>query len=415
MAGLNALRIQSLTKAGLAGMTGDGRGLYLQISKTGGVSWIYRYKIEGKSRYMGLGPFPTIGLKDARKLADEARHSVALGIDPLDARESDKESKRQAANASEARKITFQTVAEGYRTRQGSGWSEKWYRGWWRKLELYVFPAIGTTPVAQIDTPLVLKILAPIWSSKTRTADEVRGQIEQILDAAKALGWREGENPARWRGHLDNLLSRADKKKARERDHFPAMKWREVPLLMSKLAAISTRDAYAARLLILTGARSKMVRFARWDELDLKAKVWSLSALRMKTNAAFQIPLADEVVELMKELKQLSTSDYVFPGQGKTGVMHANGVRNLLHGLGHSDVTRHGFRSSFRDWAAENTNFPREICEMALAHDERTQTESAYNRSDFFRKRGQLMKAWAKFAVSKSHSTAAGLRTGKMA
>ncbi|VVO30896.1 tyrosine-type recombinase/integrase [Pseudomonas fluorescens] len=406
MTGLSTVKVKSLIKAGSAGMTGDGKGLYLQISKTGGASWIYRYKIEGKSRYMGLGPFPTIGLAEAREMAEDARRGVTRGIDPLEAREADRESKRKAASANEARKITFMTAAEGYRERQGAGWSEKWHRGWWRKLELYAFPVIGEMPVAEVDTAMVLKILTPIWLTKTRTADEVRGQIEQVLDAAKALGWRAGENPARWRGHLANLLSRSDKKKAREREHYAAMNWRDVPFLISKLAAIPTRDAYAARVLILTGARSKMVRFAKWNEVDLEAKVWSLSASRMKMKAAFQIPLADEVITLLKELSQVATTDYIFPGQGKTGVMHANGIRNLLHGLGHEDITRHGFRSSFRDWAAESTNFPREICEMALAHDERSETESAYNRTDFFVKRGKLMRAWAKFAVSKTHRAA---------
>lgn len=253
-------------------------------------------------------------------------------------------------------------------------------------------------------------MLQPIWIGKTRTADEVRGQIEQLLDAAKARRLRDGDNPARWRGHLDNLLSKAEKKKARKRQHFPAMKWQDVPGLIAKLAQSETRAAAAARLLILTGARAQMVRLAAWDEFDLKAGVWSLPAERMKMRQAFDIPLAPEVVELLQGLPRVEGSPYLFPGQGKSGVMHANAIRNLLHGLGHDDVTRHGFRSSFRDWANERTHYPREVCELALAHDERDQTEAAYSRSDFLEKRRALMADWAKYATKPTASKVAVLR-----
>lgn len=401
MTGLTNVQVKSLAKAGVAGMTGDGRGLYLQISKTGGVSWIYRYKIDGKTRYMGLGAFPSVTIAMAREAAEDARRVSSRGGDPLQEREAEKESKRKAASAKEAKCVTFLAAAEIYRERMGSTWSEKWYRGWWRKLELYAFPMVGDVPVADIDTDLVLKILTPIWASKTRTADEVRGQIEQILDAAKSLGWREGENPAIWRGHLKHLLSNSEKKKARKREHYPAMHWAEIPSLMSKLADISTRDSNAARLLILTGARTHMVRFATWDEIDLKEKIWSLSASRMKMKVAFKVPLSDEAVELLASLQEVSGVGYIFPGQGKSGVIHANAKRNLLHGLGYKEITRHGFRSTFRDWAGECTNTAREVCEMALAHDERSDTESAYSRTDYFDKRRSLMNAWARFATGK--------------
>lgn len=400
MAGLTNVQIKSLVKAAVVGMTGDGKGLYLQISKAGGVSWIYRYKVDGKTRYMGLGAFPAVTLAEAREAAVDARRVSSRGIDPLQVREAERESKRKAASAREAKNVTFMVAAESYRDRMGSAWSDKWYRGWWRKLELYAFPLAGTVPVSELDTEMVLRILTPIWATKNRTADEVRGQIEQILDAAKSLGWRDGENPAMWRGHLIHLLSNAEKKKARKREHYPAMSWREVPYLMRQLTAITTRDAYATRLLILTGARTHMVRFATWDEIDLDARVWSFSAERMKMDVAFQIPLADEVVPLFTQLKQEANTDQIFPGRGKSGFMHANAIRSLLHGLGHKDITRHGFRSSFRDWAGESTNFPREVCEMALAHDERNGTESAYSRTDYFDKRRSLMSAWAAFSTN---------------
>lgn len=401
MTKLSTTLVKSLAKAGVPLLKGDGGGLYLQISKTGGVSWIYRYKIDGKGRYMGLGRFPTISLAEAREAAEDARRKVARKIDPLDARETERESKRQAASEMEAKKVTFRAAAELYRERHGSAWSEKWNRGWWRKLELYAFPVIGHMPVAEVDTADVLKILTPTWNTKTRTTEEVRGQIEQILDAAKALKWRQGENPARWRGHLANLLSNSQKKKARKREHFPALDWRLLPDLMAKLAKITSRDAYAARLLILTGARSHMIRFCTWDEIDFEKKVWSIPGLKMKAKIAFKIPLSSEALGILAFIKAGSESEFVFPGRGKSGVIHANAVRNLLHGLGYAEITRHGFRSSFRDWAGESTNFPRDICEMALAHDVRGETESAYSRSDYFEKRRSLMGEWAAYANSK--------------
>ena len=397
MGKLTVKSVESLAKAALPGMTGDGAGLYFQISKTGGVSWIYRYKVAGKGRYMGLGPYPEIGLSKARELAADARKLLAESKDPMATRDAEREAQRETERARQAKRTTFEALSVHYRDAHGAGWSEKWHKGWLRKLELYAFPRIGKLPADEIDTEQVLKVLQPIWANKTRTADEVRGQIEQVLDAAKARGLSHGENPARWRGHLENLLSKADKKKARKREHFPAMKWKNVPALMVNLVQHEARAAVAARLLILTGARAQMVRLAAWDEFDLKAGVWSLPAERMKMRQAFDIPLAAEVVDFLEALPRIEGSPYLFPGQGKTGVMHANAVRNLLHGLGHDDVTRHGFRSSFRDWANERTHYPREVCELALAHDERDQTEAAYSRSDFIEKRRALMAEWARY------------------
>ncbi|MFC2971357.1 tyrosine-type recombinase/integrase [Azotobacter bryophylli] len=400
MGTLTARTVASLEKAGVPGMTGDGAGLYFKVGQTGGASWIYRYKIAGKSRYMGLGSYPEVSLADARILAADARKLSAVGKDPLAARDAEREAHREAQRLWEAKRMPFTKLAADFMAAHGASWSDKWRRGWLRKLELYAFPHVGTLPADEIDTELVLQVLQPIWADKTRTADEVRGQIEQILDAGKARGLRSGENPARWRGHLENLLSKAEKKKARKRKHFPAMAWRDVPALIAVLAELDSYDAMAARLLILTGARSHMIRFAAWSELDLEAGVWSLPAERMKMRQAFDIPLAPEVVELLKSIPRTEGSPYLFPGRGRTGVMHANAIRNLLHGLGHADVTRHGFRSSFRGWANERTNYPREICELALAHDERDQTEGAYSRSDLLEKRRALMADWARYATT---------------
>lgn len=400
MGKLTGKTVESLARAGVSGKTNDGDGLYFQVSKTGSSSWIFRYKMDGKGREMGLGPYPTVTLAEARQLAADQRKVLAAGADPLATRDAAREKKREAERQAQARCITFEALATEYQQAHGASWSEKWRKGWLSKLELYAFPIIGKLPAGEIHTEQVLKVLQPIWVSKTRTADEVRGQIEAVLDAAKTRKLCSGDNPARWRGHLDNLLSRAEKKKARKREHLPAMKWQDVPHLMNTLAELDSPAATAARLLIMTGARSHMIRFAAWDEFDLAAGVWSLPADRMKMRKAFDIPLAPPVVEMLKELPRIGNNPFLFPGQGKSGVIHANTFRNLLHRLECADITAHGFRSSFRDWANECTHYPREVCELVLAHDERGQTEAAYSRSDLLEKRRVLMADWAAYCTS---------------
>lgn len=397
MGKLNSKQIENLTDPGTYE---DGDGLRLVIRPAGGKSWVLRYQLGGRRREMGLGAFPAVTLKTARSLAGEHRARIALGVDPMAARDAEREAERERARQAAAKRRTFADLAREYQAAHGASWSEKWRKGWLRKLELYAFPIIGKLPACDINTGHVLEVLQPIWGAKTRTADEVRGQIEQVLDAAKAHRLRDGDNPARWRGHLENLLSKTEKKKARQRQHFAAMNWRDVPALMQKLAGEQGRDALAARLMILTGARMQMVRFATWHEFDLSADVWSLPAERMKMRRAFVVPLSSEVVDLLRELPRVEDSPYLFPGQGKSGVIHGNAVRNLLHSLGHEDVTSHGFRSSFRDWANERTHYPREVCELALAHDERDQTEAAYSRSDLLEKRRALMADWAAYCTT---------------
>lgn len=398
MGKLTANQVKNLVEAGTYE---DGEGLRLLVKPSGRKTWVLRFQLNGKRREMGLGSYPQLDLKKARAAAYENKVQILNGTDPLAKRQAEQAAQREAARRELAQLITFEKLAADYRDAHGSSWSEKWRKGWLRKLELYAFPTIGRLSADQVETKHLIKVLQPLWSSKTRTADEVRGQIEQILDAARARGLRTGENPARWRGHLENLLSRNEKKKARKRQHHPALKWQDLPKLMEALRKDPSHVSIATQLLILSGARSHMVRFARWDEFDLEAGRWSLPDERMKTRQAFAIPLAPEVVSLLKNLPKLSReSPYVFPGRGRSGVMHANGIRNLLHGLGYEGITRHGFRSTFRDWAGEKTHFPREICELALAHDERGETESAYSRSDFFDKRRELMDAWAVYATS---------------
>lgn len=402
MAKLNPKQVENLTEPGTYE---DGDGLRLVVKATGRKSWLLRFQLAGRRREMGLGSYPEISLRSARLEASIKRRHLIDGVDPLAARDQEREALRETQRAREAKQLKFETLATDYWIAHGGAWSAQWRKGWMRKLELYVFPHIGKLAAEQIKTEHVLKLLQPIWAIKTRTADEVRGQIEQILDAAKARGLREGENPARWRGHLDNLLSRAEKKKARKREHFDALHWRDVPTLMAKLSTNTTPASLAAQLLIMTSARAQMVRFARWDEFDLEAGTWSLPDERMKMRVAFVIPLAGEVVKLVQSIPPREGSPYLFPGQGKTGVMHANAIRTLLHAMKYDHITRHGFRSSFRDWAGECTHYPREICEMALAHDERDQTEGAYSRTDFLGKRRELMRDWSNYLVTSNDNT----------
>ncbi|MBD9574835.1 integrase arm-type DNA-binding domain-containing protein [Pseudomonas sp. PDM23] len=397
MGKLNAKLVDSLDKPGTYE---DGEGLRLVVQISGRKSWVLRFQLAGRRREMGLGGFPQVSLKEARLKTATCRRQLLDGIDPLAARDAEREALR-ASQPSKTQDTTFEEAARQYFETHHSGWSEKWRKGWIRKLELYAFSRIGKVAVSKVGTDEVLSVLRPMWTAKNRTADEVRSQIEQIVDAAKARRLRTGENPARWRGHLDSLLSRSDKKKARKQTSFTAIPWQDAPKLIQELQSLNTRDANAMQLLIMTGSRSLMVRYARWDEFNFKDRTWSLSAERMKARSAFVVPLADKVVELLKSIPRVDDSPYLFPGQGRSGVMHADAMRNLIQiDLGRESITCHGFRSTFRDWAGECTSYPRQICELALAHDERGQTESAYSRSNFLEKRRALMADWANFLFS---------------
>ncbi|WP_374725345.1 tyrosine-type recombinase/integrase [Pseudomonas peli] len=394
---MDKLNPQQVKNLSVPGPYEDGQGLRLVVAASGSKSWVLRYQVQGKRREMGLGGYPGLSLAGARLAAAAQRKLLASGVDPMAARDAERECRRQEL----ARSINFETLTADYIAAHGAHWSAQWQQGWRSKMERYVFPTLGKLAAADIHTEQILKVLQPIWAAKTRTADEVRNHIERVLDAAKSRKLRDGDNPARWRGHLENLLSKADKKKARRREHLPAMNWRDLPALMQQLARRDDRDVYALRLLILTGARSHMVRFAAWSEFDLAAAVWSLPADRMKMREAFEIPLAPQVIELLRAMPRTDGSQYLFPGQGRNAdVMGDRALLTLLERLNLNSVTVHGFRSTFRDWANERTHYPREVCELALAHDERTQTEAAYSRSDLLEKRRALMNDWAAYATT---------------
>ena len=397
MNGLNPKQVEHLSEPG---RYLDSAGLYLVISNTGSKSWLLRYQLGGKRRDMGLGPYPTVKLKAARLAATEARSLLMQGLDPLDERKAEQQRQKERRQADKTKSVTFKALALDYHRAHYQHVTDAWRKGWLSKMERYVYPSMGELSPCQVETEHVLRVLQPIWSKKPRTASEVRSQIENVLDSAKSLSLRSGENPARWRGHLENLLSRADKKRAVQVTNHPSLPWRALPAFMDRLSAANDRDSKALQLVILTAARAGMVRLAKWDEFDLEAATWNLPAERMKARQAFSIPLPKQAIELLQALPRIVGSSYLFPGTGKSGAMGRSAFLNLLRALELPNITTHGFRATFRTWASERTPYSREVCELSLAHDERDQTEAAYSRSDLIEKRRELLQAWANFATT---------------
>jgi integrase len=383
---ITALQVTKLTKPGRYAV---GDGAYLQISQWGTKAWVFRYSRDGTQRHMGLGPCDLITLAEARDKAREARRALLDGADPLTA----KRERRAQARLQAATGVTFKQAAERMMASHGAAWKNPKHRQQWRNtLATYAHPHFGELSVAAVDTGLVLKALEPIWNEKPETAGRVRGRIESVLDWAKARGYREGENPARWRGHLDKLLPNRRKVK-RVRNH-PAMPYVELPEFMGELRERSSVSARALEFAILTAARTGEVIGARWTEFDLQAAVWTLPATRMKAGKEHRVPLSARAVELLSGLPR--EGEFVFMG-GRVGKPLSNmAMLELMRGmLPGSGYVPHGFRSTFRDWAAETTSYPSEVVEMALAHAIESKVEAAYRRGDLFEKRRRLMEEWA--------------------
>jgi integrase len=400
---LTALRVEKQRKPGLYP---DGNGVYLQVTLGADgsprKSWLFRFRMQGRrERRMGLGPFPDVSLQHARDKASTARKLCKDGIDPVEARKAE----RAKAKLSAARSMTFNQCAEAYITAHRAGWRNvKHAAQWTSTLESYVSPIFGTLPVQAIDVGLVTKALEPIWSTKPETASRVRGRIEAVLDWAKVRGYRNGENPARWRGHLDHLLP--SRTKVRKVKHHAALPYGEIGRFMQVLR---DREALAARALefvILTVARTSEVINARWDELDLQAKVWTVPAERMKTGREHRVPLSDAAVSILRRMQEVRQNDHIFPGERRESLSNMAFLM-LLRRMEHADLTAHGFRSTFRTWAAECTRYPREIAEAALAHVVGDATEQAYQRGDMFEKRRKLMDAWATYCAKTRQTGAA--------
>jgi integrase len=380
------------------GYYSDGGGLFLQVGTTGAKSWVFRFRQAGRLREMGLGPLHTVNLAEAREKALDCRKARLEGRDPIEARRA----KRMAAQIDAAKAITFKECAEAYIAAHQAGWrSPKSLKQWEGTLGIYVYPAFGALAIAAIDTGLVLKAIEPIWATKPETAGRVRGRIEAILDWAKARGYRDGENPARWRGHLDHLLP--SRSKVRRVEHHAALAYREIGAFMAELRV---QDGVAARALefaILTAGRTGEVIGARWDEINTVERLWTIPAERMKGGREHRVPLSDAAMAIIEQLAEIRQSDFVFPGAQPGRPLSNMALLMTLRRMGRGDLTAHGFRSTFRDWAAERTNFPAEVAEMALAHAVGDKVEAAYRRGDLFEKRRQLAKVWADFCDAPAH------------
>jgi len=385
--GLSARAIETLQRAG---RHSDGGGLYLFISEGGRRRWIFRYTRQGRTVEMGLGAAGKRGvsLAIARQLAANARAALAQQVDPLEA-------KRAATRASVAMP-TFGEVADGYIELMRPSWRNAKHAWQWGQTLVSFAGPIRGLPVNEVETGAVLSVLKPIWEKKSETAQRLRGRIERILDHAKARGLRSGENPARWRGHLDQFLP---KRQRLTRGHLPALPYDEVPAFGSKLRG---RDATTARLLeftILTAVRSGEARSTKWREINLEKAVWTVPAERMKGGREHRVPLSPRAIEIIDGMRGIGTGDYVFPASRGDRPMSNMAMLALLKRMGRSDITVHGFRSAFRDWAAETTEFPHEVCEMALAHAIANKVEAAYRRGDLFEKRRELMDAWMRYVT----------------
>jgi integrase len=391
------MQIRKLTEPG---RYGDGAGLWLQVRSPVNRSWLFRYMVAGQARWLGLGDESVVSLAMARQKAGKAREALANGSDPIDIKRAEAEAKRLKKAAK-----SFEATADEYITAHKAGWkSEKHGKQWRATLEAYAFPLFGDKPVDTITVDHVLEALTPIWEAKPETASRVRGRIENTLDYAKTRGWRSGENPARWKGHLDHLLP-ARAKMARV-VHHAALAWADLPGVMAKLADAGSTSALCLRFIILTAARSGEARGARRSEIDLAAKVWTVPAERMKAGVEHRVPLSDAAMAVLKAAALLKSGDdgLVFPGGRKVTPLSDVAVSKALASVA-DDVTVHGMRSTFRDWAAEETACPREVVETALAHTNRDKVEAAYARTDHLQRRRALMDDWAAHACKNKSST----------
>jgi integrase len=392
---IGKLTALAVDKAKRRGYYGDGGGLFLQVSASGSKSWVFRFKESGKLREMGLGATHTIGLAEAREKARECRRLRLDGIDPIEARRAGRSQMRLDA----AKAVTFKDCADRYIASHTAGWRSRTHAAQWPSTFVrYVYPVFGSLPVQGVDVGLVLRALEPIWTAKPETANRVRGRIESVLDWATARGYREGDNPARWRGHLENLLP--TKSKVRRVKHHAALPYAEIGDFMDQL---KQHDGVAARALeftILTAARTGEVIEVRWSEMNFAERLWTVPAERMKSGREHRVPLSDAAFAILDEMQPMRQGDYVFCGGKAHRPISNMAMMMTLRRMGRGDLTVHGFRSSFRDWAAECTDFPGEVAEMALAHAVSDKVEAAYRRGDLVQKRRQLLDAWARFCAA---------------
>ncbi|MGW9332039.1 tyrosine-type recombinase/integrase [Bosea sp. NPDC055594] len=388
-------RIGILTSIGIRnlkepGVYGDGGGLYLQIGPTGAKSWLFRFMRQGKARAMGLGALHTISLAEARQAALACRKELLAGKDPI-------EERKAARNPGASSQPTFAACSRSYIAAHEHSWKNPKHRAQWTNtLQTYAEPVFGDKPVDLVDVGLVMQVLEPLWPTKTETASRLRGRVEAILDWATVRGYRSGENPARWRGHLEALLP--VRTKVRKVRHHPALPYAELPSFVKRLLASDATAARALLFIILTAARTGEVIGASWGEIDASKSTWTIPADRMKASREHRVPLGPQALALLGEPK---AGHIPLFNSGKSDRAMSNiAMLALLKRWKRTDITPHGFRSTFRDWVAEQTEFPQEMAEMALAHTISNKVEAAYRRGDMFERRRDMMGAWQAYCFS---------------
>jgi integrase len=411
---LSAIKVARLKEPGYYA---DGGNLYFRVAPakrqrqldkrtSGARGWIFRFALGGRTRDMGLGPYPDISLATARDLAAKFRTMVKEGVDPIERRRADRAAQRIAT----AKNLTFDECARAYIESHEAGWRNFKHRAQWSStLKKYASPAFGKLPVAAIDIGLVMRVLKPIWSKKTETASRLRGRIESVLDWAGVHGYRSGENPARWKGNLDHVLPA--RSKVRPVQHHAALPYSELPSFMGDLRKCPGSAARALEFTILTAARTNETLGATWAEIDLREKVWNVPSERMKAGKDHRVPLSDCALEIVNAIAGSAEGSFLLNGLRPGRPLSNMAMLKLLVRMDRSDLTVHGFRSTFRDWAAEHTTFPNEVVEMALAHAVNNKTEAAYRRGDLFEKRRRLMDAWAEFCATPAAAEVVPLRS----
>jgi integrase len=403
---LGAMAVSKLHEPGMYAVGGVD-GLTLQVLPGRARSWLLRYTAGTKRREMGLGSYPTVSLAGARDTAREARAKIRAGIDPI----AEKKALRSALSAAQDKEKTFKACAEEYIAAHEAEWKNAKHREQWgNSLACFVYPVIGSILVRDVELPHVMAILEPIWLTKTETATRLRGRIEKVLDWATARKHREGLNPARWRGHLKELL--AAPAKITKVKHYAALPFSEMGGFMARLRKQEGMGARAVEFAILTAARSGEVRLSVWSEIDMEAAVWTVPAERMKAGKEHRVPLSADAVKLLKGLPRMAGTDLVFPA-ARGGSMSDMTMVAVLRRMGVNAVV-HGMRSTFRDWASEATNYPHNAAEMALAHSIGNKVEAAYRRGDLFDKRKLMMADWAAYCAKAESGKVVPLKRSKV-
>jgi len=387
MAKSNLLTAQFCRNTKKRGLYADGNGLFLNVSKTGGKSWLFRFRWQGKRPEIGLGSYTDKSLADAREAVGDCRKLIRRGIDP----------RTRDRSGAEPTALTFKECAEQFIKAKRAEWSNPKHQAQWEAtLKTYANPVIGHLPVDQVDLEHILAILTPIWETKTETATRVRGRIERVLSWAIVKGYRQSPNPALWRGNLDMVLPQPTKVK--KATHYAALPYVEMPAFWEALIGYTSLSAQALQLLILTTARTNEIIAARWDEFDTDAQVWTIPADRMKANHEHRVPLTQAAVDLLDAIPRIDSGEYLFPGQrGNQHISSMAMLKFLKDDMARHDVTVHGMRSTFKDWAMETTTYPGELSEAQLAHVIKNKARAAYERGDKLERRRELLTAWTSY------------------